>query len=119
MIALTGVQRPVLWFYTPMMWPIARHVEAAAVVYDCMDELSAFRFAPPEMSVNESALMAAADVVFTGGHSIYEAKAGLHHDIHPFPSSVDTAHFAQGARRRSPSRRTRPASVARASATTA
>ena len=95
MIALTGILRPVLWFYTPMMWPIARHVEASAVVYDCMDELSAFRFAPPDLAANETALMAAADVVFTGGHSIYEAKAKLHHDIHPFPSSVDTAHFAQ------------------------
>ena len=95
LIGLAGIQRPILWFYTPMMWPIARHVDAAAIVYDCMDELSAFRFAPPEMAANEGALMAAADVVFTGGHSIYEAKAGRHRNIHPFPSSVDGAHFAQ------------------------
>ena len=95
MMGLAGIHRPVLWFYTPMMWPMAAHVDAAAVVYDCMDELSAFRFAPPEMAANEAALMAAADVVFTGGHSIYEAKAGRHGNIHPFPSSVDTAHFAQ------------------------
>lgn len=95
MMALTGVHCPVLWFYTPMMWPIAAHVDAAAVVYDCMDELSAFRFAPPELGANEAALMAAADVVFTGGHSIFEAKAGQHGNIHPFPSSVDTSHFAR------------------------
>ncbi len=95
MIGLSGIQRPVLWFYTPMLWPLARHVDAQAVVYDCMDELSAFRFAPPDMLANEAALMAAADVVFTGGHSIYEAKAGRHSDIHPFPSSVDTAHFGR------------------------
>lgn len=69
MMGLSGIHRPVLWFYTPMMWPIAAHVDAAAVVYDCMDELSAFRFAPPELAANETALMAAADVVFTGGHS--------------------------------------------------
>ena len=94
MIGLTGLRRPVLWFYTPMMWSIARHVDAAAVVYDCMDELSAFRFAPPELADAEAELLAAADVVFTGGHAIWEAKAHRHRNIHPFPSSVDVAHFS-------------------------
>ncbi len=89
-----GARKPLLWFYTPMMWPIAAHVDAEAVVYDCMDELSAFRFAPPELKANEAALMRAADVVFTGGYSIWEAKRIQHDNIHPFPSSVDTAHFA-------------------------
>ncbi|MET0169803.1 MAG: UDP-galactopyranose mutase, partial [Aliihoeflea sp.] len=63
-------------------------------VYDCMDELSSFRFAPPELRVREAILMKRADVVFTGGHAIYEAKQHLHGNIHPFPSSVDAAHFA-------------------------
>ncbi|QQO45272.1 UDP-galactopyranose mutase [Paracoccus sp. MC1862] len=98
MLALTGIRRPVLWFYTPMMWPIARHVDAAAVVYDCMDELSAFRFAPPELRQREDELMAAADAVFTGGWSIWEAKRHRHDNIHAFPSSVDTAHFATARR---------------------
>ncbi|QJD17404.1 UDP-galactopyranose mutase [Paracoccus sanguinis] len=95
MLGLTGIRRPVLWFYTPMLWPVAAHVEAAAVVYDCMDELSAFRFAPPELVARETALLAAADVVFTGGWSIWEAKRTRHDNIHAFPSSVDTAHFAR------------------------
>ncbi len=86
-------ERPVLWFYTPMMFAFASHVEAGSVVYDCMDELSHFRFAPPELPSLERALMARADVMFTGGHSLYEAKRAFHHNIHPFPSSVDTAHF--------------------------
>ena len=89
------IERPVLWYYTPMMRPLSRHVEATAVVYDCMDELSAFRFAPPELRILEQELMAAADLVFTGGYSLYEAKQDLHDDIHPFPSSVDRDHFAQ------------------------
>lgn len=95
MVALLGVLDPVLWFYTPMLWPAAAHLAAgaAAVVYDCMDELSAFDFAPPGLRENEAALIAAADLVLTGGHAIYEAKRGLHDDIHPFPSSVDQAHF--------------------------
>ena len=94
LLSLHRAQRPVLWFYTPMMYPIARHLDAAAIVYDCMDELSAFRFAPPEMGYCEALLMENTDVVFTGGHSIYEAKRCQHLNIHPFPSSVDVGHFA-------------------------
>jgi len=90
-----GLLRPVLWYYTPMMLPFSRHLVAAAVVYDCMDELANFRFAPPALRPLEQELIATADVVFTGGHSLYEAKAHLHANIHPFPSSVDRAHFAQ------------------------
>ncbi|MBP1804804.1 UDP-galactopyranose mutase [Rubellimicrobium aerolatum] len=95
LLALQGGGKPVLWFYTPMMWPVARHVEADAVVYDCMDELSHFKFAPPELREREAALLGAADVVFTGGWSIWEAKKLQHDNIHPFPSSVDARHFAQ------------------------
>ena len=94
MLAVTRTERPVLWYYTPQMRPFSRHVDAAAVVYDCMDELSNFRFAPPDLAANEAALMAEADVVFTGGHSLFEARRDRHDNIHPFPSSVDAAHFA-------------------------
>jgi UDP-galactopyranose mutase len=90
-----AIVRPVLWYYTPMMLPLSRHIEAAAVVYDCMDELANFRFAPPELTRLEGELMSAADVVFTGGHSLYEAKRSRHGNIHPFPSSVDRAHFSR------------------------
>lgn len=93
LIALHGGRKPILWFYTPMMFSFARHVDAAAVVYDCMDELANFKFAPPQLKETERALMARADVVFTGGHSLYEARRAQHDNIHPFPSSVDVAHF--------------------------
>ena len=93
MTVLLGVRDPLLWFYTPMMWPAAAHLPASAIVYDCMDELSAFRFAAPDLVRNEAALMEAADVVFTGGHALYEAKRGLHDNVHAFPSSVDQRHF--------------------------
>lgn len=94
LLALHRASQPILWFYTPVMYPIAQHVDAAAIVYDCMDELTAFRFAPPELRAHEALLMQHADVVFTGGQSIYEAKRHQHGNIHPFPSSVDVAHFA-------------------------
>jgi UDP-galactopyranose mutase len=82
------------WYYTPMMLPFSRYVDAECTIYDCMDELSNFLFAPKKMQILEAELLSLADVVFTGGHSLYEAKQGAHDDIHPFPSSVDQAHFA-------------------------
>ena len=90
-----SIVEPVVWYYTPMMLGFSRHLEAAAVVFDCMDELSHFKGAPPELVAREKELMAHADVVFTGGYSLYEAKRHRHGNIHPFPSSVDRAHFAK------------------------
>lgn len=83
----------VRWYYTPMMLPFSRHLDALATVYDCMDELSAFRFAPQELLNLETELLKAADLVFTGGYSLYEAKKKRHGNAHPFPSSVDRKHF--------------------------
>jgi UDP-galactopyranose mutase len=83
------------WYYTPMMLSFSRHLEAVCTVYDCMDELANFKFAPPELTILERELMGLADVVFTGGYSLWEAKRDRHPNIHPFPSSVDRAHFAK------------------------
>jgi UDP-galactopyranose mutase len=71
------------------------HLAPRAVVYDCMDELSAFKGAPSIMRERESELLSCADVVFTGGQSLYEAKRNQHPNIHPIPSSIDAPHFAQ------------------------
>lgn len=89
--------RPVLWYYTPMAVAWTRHLDARAVVYDCMDELSLFLGAPRELCEREAQLFAMADVVFTGGHSLYRHKRATqqHGNIHPFPSSVDVPHFAR------------------------
>ena len=95
LVATLGGAHPVLWFYTPMMFGFARHVEAAAVVYDCMDELASFRFAPPELRGLEAALIQRADVMFTGGRAIFDAKRATHDNIHCMPSSVDVVHFAR------------------------
>lgn len=58
-----------------------------------MDELSAFKFATPELKRMEVALMSHTDMMFTDGYSLYEAKKHLHHNIHPFPGSIDKSHF--------------------------
>ena len=83
------------WYYTPMMLPFSRQVESVCTIYDCMDELANFRFAPPRLLPLEQELLDSADLVFTGGFSLYEAKKSRHPAVHPFPSSVDRAHFAQ------------------------
>lgn len=85
-----------IWFYTPMALPVMHDLHPQVVVYDCMDELSAFDHAPPALLAREEMLFRAADVVFTGGPSLYDAKRGRHHDVHCLPSSVDAAHFRQG-----------------------
>ena len=85
----------VAWHYSAMSEPLSHGLPADAVVYDCMDELSLFRDAPRELVDRERALMARADVVFTGGYSLWEAKQALHPSVHAFPSSVDVHHFAQ------------------------
>jgi UDP-galactopyranose mutase len=89
------IVRPVVWHYSPMWEPVFRGVDASAVVYDCMDELSAFRFAPPELLERERSLLRRADLVFTGGRSLWEAKRDQHPSVHCFPSSVDVEHWRQ------------------------
>ncbi|HEX6408297.1 MAG TPA: hypothetical protein VFZ90_14030, partial [Gemmatimonadales bacterium] len=83
----------VTWLYTPMALPLAQALSPAVVVYDCMDELSLFLGAPPELLSREAALIECADVMFTGGPSLFRAKQSRHPNVHCFPSSVDAAHF--------------------------
>jgi UDP-galactopyranose mutase len=100
-LAAQRVRRPIAWLYTPMAVPVVRRLDAAVVVYDCMDELSAFNEASPRLPALERELLGLADVVFTGGDSLWRAKRRSHPDVHAFPSAVDAAHFAQA--RRAPS----------------
>jgi glycosyltransferase involved in cell wall biosynthesis len=85
----------ILWYYTPMAVAWTRHLQPLAVVYDCMDELSAFKGAPRALRSREAELIRRADLLFTGGQSLYEAKRDLHRSVHAFPSSIDAPHFAQ------------------------
>ncbi len=85
----------VAWYYTPMMLPFSKHITPDVTVYDAMDELSKFKFAPEHLLSYEQELIDRADVVFTGGSSLYEAKKDRHASVHLFPSSVDRAHFAK------------------------
>ncbi len=92
-----NVREPIRWYYTPMAFDFSADVPAGAIVYDCMDELKNFLNPPPGLAEREQRLLHAADVVFTGGISLYEAKRNEHPNVHPFPSSIDVPHFAQAA----------------------
>jgi glycosyltransferase involved in cell wall biosynthesis len=92
----------VFWYYTPMALAFTSHLECDLCVYDNMDELSAFRGASAELLALEQKLFARADLVFTGGMSLYEAKRSRHHSVHPFPSSIEFDHFAKARRMSAP-----------------
>ncbi len=89
------VQDFIFWYYTPMALEFSAHLRPRLTVYDCMDELSAFKFAPQELTELEDSLFNKANVVFTGGHSLYESKKKQHFNTHFFPSSIDKSHFVK------------------------
>ncbi|HEY0972429.1 MAG TPA: glycosyltransferase [Gemmatimonadales bacterium] len=87
--------RVVQWFYTPMPAPeMLGALGEEGVVYDCMDELANFRFAPPDIGLRERLLLSRADVVFTGGWRLHESKSRFHDNVHFFGCGVDIRHFA-------------------------
>ncbi len=89
-------QAPVQWFYDPMaVTAFAGHLNERAVVYDCMDELSLFRGAPPELVRRERELLSLADLVFAGGPRMWEAKRQLNPNCFCFGCGVDHEHFGQ------------------------
>jgi glycosyltransferase involved in cell wall biosynthesis len=94
----SGYRDVIRWHYAPMALYLAETCSERGVVYDCMDELSAFKGAPPELMDRERELIAQAAVVFTGGRSIFEAKRPLHPNTYRFDSGVEVEHFQQAAR---------------------
>jgi UDP-galactopyranose mutase len=93
---VASIRGPLIaWYYTPMMLPFSKHLTPDVTVYDAMDELSKFKFAPEHLLDYEQELIDRADLVFTGGSSLYEAKKDRHPNVHCFPSSVDRAHFCK------------------------
>jgi UDP-galactopyranose mutase len=83
------------WYYSPMAVSFSGKHTPKITIYDCMDELSAFKHAPRELINMEKKLLKNADVVFTGGYSLYEAKKNKHDNIYAFPSSIEKEHFEQ------------------------
>ncbi|GAB3779411.1 glycosyltransferase family 1 protein [Spirosoma horti] len=93
-IAREHIHSFIAWYYTPMALLFSDHLKPALTVYDCMDELSAFWGAPVQLLEKEKQLIQQAEIMFTGGYSLYEAKRNRHPHVFAFPSSIDFAHFA-------------------------
>ena len=93
LIAQHTIRHVIAWYYTPMALAFSGHLSPRLTVYDCMDELSAFLGAPPSLLEQEKALLDRADLVFTGGISLFEAKKSRHPNVFAFPSSIDYHHF--------------------------
>jgi glycosyltransferase involved in cell wall biosynthesis len=84
------------WVYSPLLaFQIDAFRKPAAVVYDCMDELTSFAFAPPELREREARLLERADLVLAGGHELYLAKKDRHSNVHAFGCGVEFEHFAK------------------------
>jgi glycosyltransferase involved in cell wall biosynthesis len=87
-------ENPVQWFYDPMAVPsFLGQMDEIGVVYDCMDELSKFRCAPPQIKIREQKLLAAADVVFAGGSKLWRTKKLQNENCHFYGCGVDITHF--------------------------
>lgn len=90
---LSDADDHIAWFYTPMALPLLQELHPRLVVYDCMEDMAAFRNAPEQMRQRESGLLRAADLVLAGGHSLYRARRERHPNVHCVPDSVDVSHF--------------------------
>lgn len=95
-IKINRITDYISWYYTPMAINFTKNLTPTLIIYDCMDELSGFKGAHPDLTRNERLLMKMSNVVFTGGHHLYEHKKHLHENIYPFPSSIDQEHFESG-----------------------
>jgi glycosyltransferase involved in cell wall biosynthesis len=89
-----SIKNDVVWYYTPMSLNFTRELSPIVTIYDCMDELSAFRGAPPGLRLAEAELFSRADLVFTGGQSLFQSKRSQHHSVHCLASSIDYPFFA-------------------------
>jgi len=94
-MASMDIKNHVAWYYTPLSLQFSDHLKPELIVYDCMDELSSFKFAPPELKEWEQKLFNKADLVFTGGMHLYEAKKTHHKNVYGVPSGIDVSHFIQ------------------------
>jgi len=95
LFAAHGINKYVFWYYTPMALRFTDKFKPVASVYDCMDELSAFKDAHSQLPALEKQLFQSVDLVFTGGQSLYEVKRNQHPAVYAFPSSIDVSHFGK------------------------
>jgi glycosyltransferase involved in cell wall biosynthesis len=90
-----GISNPIVWLYTPMALEFIQTLQPSLIIYDVMDQLSAFKGAPANLTQWDAVVLQQADIVFTGGISLYRDKAPSNQNTYLFPSGVDIDHFAR------------------------
>ncbi|MDQ2652202.1 MAG: hypothetical protein M3Z20_04070, partial [Chloroflexota bacterium] len=89
----------ITWYYTPMaIGTFPDSIPPALTVFDAMDDLASFRSAPSRMRTQEARMLEMADIVFTGGPTLYRQHQHRHPRVYCFPSGVDRGHFASPGR---------------------
>src|SRR3954465_12353703 len=83
-----------LWLYTPMAYNLAQSIPHEILVYDVMDDLASFKGAPAGLRFAQQQAFHAADVVFTGGRSLFRSVAPYRPDAHLLASGVEPEHYA-------------------------
>ena len=92
-----GFRNPCLWLYYPGFFRFARAIPHERLVYDCMDQFTAFESSHAKSLKWEEDLLRASDVVFTGGKTLQKSKEGVNPRTHCFPSGVEFDHFNRAA----------------------
>jgi glycosyltransferase involved in cell wall biosynthesis len=93
-----GMKDPVLWVYHPVMAQGLAAFPRATVLYDCVDEYSAFpQFASRAQDIRklEEQLLRRADVVTTSSAALFESKSRLNSCTHLVENVADFAHFVR------------------------
>jgi glycosyltransferase involved in cell wall biosynthesis len=91
--ALAGERRALVWLYTPMMLALADAFPGAPLVFDKMDELAKFAHADPRIAPREREVLERADLVFSGGRSLFRSVEHRTRSARCYPSGVDVDHF--------------------------
>jgi glycosyltransferase involved in cell wall biosynthesis len=88
--------RAILWINDPMaVTAYAGQLNETMIVYDCMDELTQFAGAAPELVDREKELTELADVIFCGGRKMRDKRLPTNPNTHFYGTGVDCRHFGK------------------------
>ncbi len=87
---------PVLWTYLHTSCDLLGILGERALIYDCVDEHSAYDgFNPRLVKAMERKLLARCDLVFCTARGLYESKKEFCKEIYLSPNAADIEHFSQ------------------------
>jgi UDP-galactopyranose mutase len=95
----------ILWLYSPMAMDLTEGLDHDLMICDVMDDLASFKDAAPELRRRQNKMLESADLIFTGGRSLYEGVCAVRPErTYLFPSGVEPGHYETARQHRSSSR---------------